>query len=319
MRVKAIEEILTNQLKKMFNNIQDKEKLQEIRIRINKPIIIYYDNKEFFVDTDGKLISNNYGECMLASRDDIKEILEYISNHSLYAYEEDIKNGFITMEGGHRIGLAGKVVLENGKIKTIRNISCINVRISHEIKGCADKVIPYIVEDNKMFHTLVISPPKCGKTTLLRDIVRQLSDGTNFFQGVNVGLVDERSEIGGCYMGVPQNDIGIRTDILDSCNKDAGLLMLIRAMAPRIIAIDEIGSKDDVDAIEYAINAGCKLLCTVHGSSIMEIKNKPKLQELINNKVFKRYIFLENQNSIGDMKKIYNEEHKMLCLLMDRV
>jgi stage III sporulation protein AA len=292
--------------------------LQEIRLRINKPMMIYYNNKEFFVDENGRMISHRYEGAKVASQEDLKEILDCISKYSYYAYEEDIKNGYITIEGGHRVGLAGKVALENGEVKTIRNITCLNIRISHEIKGCADKVIPQIVEDNRLLHTLIISPPKCGKTTLLRDIIRQLSDGNKFFEGATVGLVDERSEIAGSYRGVPQNDIGIRTDILDSCNKNEGMIMLIRSMSPSILAIDEIGSEKDVSAIRYALNSGCKMVCTVHASSIKELEQKPKLNELINNHIFERYIFLENENNIGDIKKIYDKEHKMIALIMNR-
>ncbi|PKM50048.1 MAG: stage III sporulation protein AA [Firmicutes bacterium HGW-Firmicutes-7] len=317
MNGNRIENILSEKLKRVLENENVQTELQEIRLRVDKPIMIYWANKEFFIGTDLKLHTLDQNS-LCATNDDIKEVLEYISKHSLYAYEEDIRNGYITIEGGHRIGLAGKVVLENGKVKTIRNVSCINIRVSHEIKGSADHVLPYIVTGGVIHHTLIISPPKCGKTTLLRDIVRQVSDGFMNFHGVNVGLVDERSEIGGCYRGIPQNDIGKRTDILDSCNKGEGLLMLIRAMAPQVIALDEIGNKDDIDAIEYAINAGCKIICTVHGNSIKDIKDKPRLQELIERKLFQRYIFLENQNNIGDIKKIYDEDHKMVSMLVDK-
>ena len=317
MNLKAVENILSTRMKSIINQVKHKELLQEIRLRVHKPIIIYYDNQEYFMDEQGLILSQYNSNCMMTTSEDIKETLEYVSKHSLYAFEEDIKNGYITIDGGHRIGITGKVVLEKEQVKTIRNISCINIRISHEVKGCANKILPYLYDQGNLCHTLIISPPKCGKTTLLRDLVRQISNGTKEYIGITVGLVDERSEIAGCYRGIPQNDIGIRTDVLDSCTKKEGMLMLIRAMAPRVIALDEIGNSSDIDAIEYAINAGCKLLCTVHGNSIREIKNKPKLQELIENKLFKRYVFLENQNSIGDIKKVYNAEHKMLCLLMD--
>lgn len=309
-------EMLTDSINECLKNI-DISKLQEIRIRANKPIMIYLNNKEFFISKDNKLITELYDTCLNATTDDIKEVLEAISKHSLYAYEEDIKGGYITIEGGHRIGIAGKVILEKGRVKTIRNVSCINIRISHEVKGCADRLLPYLIESNVVLHTLIVSPPKCGKTTLLRDLVRQISNGTNYLLGMTIGLVDERSEIGGCYRGIPQNDIGIRTDILDGCSKGEGLLMLIRAMAPRVIAADEIGSKEDVDAIEYAISAGCKIICTVHGDSMEEIKEKPRVRELMERKLFKRYVFLENKKSIGDFKKIYDENQHLLMELMN--
>lgn len=311
MKIHSLEHILSNKINKIVEEMKDTGHLQEIRMRIDQPILIYYNNMEYFVGQDYKLLKEEIN-ALYASGEDLREILEYISKHSLYAYEEDIKSGYITVEGGHRIGLAGKVVLENKRVKTIRNVSCLNIRISHEIKGCAKEVLPYLVKDNEPFHTLIISKPKCGKTTLLRDIVRQLSDGFKDFKGINIGLVDERSEIGGSYRGVPQNDIGKRTDILDGCNKSEGLYMLIRAMAPQMIAMDEIGSKEDIDAIDYAINTGCKLLCTIHGDSLQDILEKPRLKELIERKVFQRYIHLENRSGIGDMKRIYDENYQLM-------
>lgn len=313
----SISHILTDKLKTVLQDENLLDYLQEIRLRIDKPILLYVANKEYYLNQN-YCLTNELNSAVCATLEDIKEIISYISKYSLYAFEEEIKSGYITIEGGHRVGLAGKVVSEQGKVKTIRNISCINIRISHEIKGCADKVLPLLLEDNQITHTLILSPPKCGKTTLLRDIVRQISDGFSGFYGVNVGLVDERSEIAGCYRGNPQNDIGIRTDVLDSCNKSEGLLMLIRAMAPRIIALDEIGKKEDVDAIEYAINAGCKIICTVHSNTIEELKEKPRLQSLIDRKIFKRYVFLANQNDIGDIKKIYNQNQQLISTLVDQ-
>lgn len=317
MVTNSIGVILSDKLKAILKDSSFINDLQEIRLRVGQPIILYANNKEYFLGQDNNIKETTEYKAH-TTLEDIKEVLSYISKHSLYAFEEEIKNGYITIEGGHRIGLSGKVVMEQGKVKTIRNISCINIRISHEVKGCADHVLPYLLEQNQVNHTLIISPPKCGKTTLLRDIVRQISDGFSEFKGVNVGLVDERSEIAGCYRGIPQNDVGIRTDVLDSCNKKDGLLMLIRAMAPQVIALDEIGYKEDIDAIEYAINAGCKLISTVHSNSLKELKEKPKLQDLIDRKIFKRYIFLENQDNIGDIKKIYDDEHKLLSILVDK-
>lgn len=291
----------------------DYDKLQEIRLRINSPLLIIYENREYFI-TDKATVVNNPLLGIYITKNEIRETMEYISNYSLYAFEDEIKQGFITISGGHRIGIAGKIIIENNIIKGMKHISFINIRLAHQVKGCADQVMPYIAKDNAydIHHTLIISPPRCGKTTLLRDVIRQLSDGSKYLPGLAVGVVDERSEIGACYMGVPQNDLGLRTDILDCCPKAKGMMMLIRSMSPMVIAVDEIGSKEDLEAIDYVIGCGCKLIATVHGSSIDDIISKPVLKDLVKNKLFERYIILSNKSSIGHLDEIYDTSGKKL-------
>lgn len=284
----------------------DFDGLQEIRLRTEKPMVIIEGGKEIFV-TDSK---NNR---LTVTGKEIRETLDYISNYSLYAYENELRQGFITIEGGHRVGMAGQTVLEQNKVKNMKYISSVNIRISHEIKGCAGRVMPYISKNGELCHTMIISPPRCGKTTLLRDIVRQASDGCRWVKGTTVGVVDERSEIGGCYRGEPQNDLGIRTDILDCCPKAEGMLMLIRSMAPRILAVDEIGAKEDVSAIEYALHCGCIMLATAHGSSVEELRKKPLFDDLIENRRFERYVVLSNKKSTGGVEGIYDEKGMPLC------
>lgn len=287
----------------------DYDSLQEIRLRVNAPLLIVYDNREFFITSESEL-TNGLKDAYIITKNEIRETMEYISNFSLYAFEEELKQGFITITGGHRVGIIGKVVLEDNKIKSMKHISFINIRLSHQVKGCADKVLPYITgeKENECYHTLIISPPRCGKTTLLRDVIRQLSDGSENRPGMTVGVVDERSEIGACYMGVPQNELGIRTDVLDCCPKAKGMLMLIRSMSPRVIAVDEVGSIEDINAIEYVMNCGCKLIATVHGNSIEDIKNKPILGKLVEERMFERYVLLNNHGGVGHLAEIYDEK-----------
>jgi stage III sporulation protein AA len=306
--------ILSLKLRTVFGKLSiDYDKLQEIRLRINAPLLIVYSNKESFVTEEARLVSDPQ-KAIQITKNEIRETMEYISNYSLYAFEEEIRQGFITINGGHRIGIAGKIIIEDDIIKGMKHISFINVRLAHQVKGCADQVLPYLVNEQSggIYHTLIISPPRCGKTTLLRDIIRQLSDGSSRLAGMSIGVVDERSEIGACYMGTPQNELGIRTDILDCCPKAKGMMMLIRSMSPRIIAVDEIGSKEDLDAIDYVIGCGCKLIATVHGSSIEDIKNKPTLGELVNKKLFERYIILSNITCVGHLEEIYDSNWKQL-------
>lgn len=280
-------------------------RLQEIRLRVMGPLMVVYDNRECLIGRSGHPVTES-GKAYIVTEREIQETVTYISNYSLYAYEDEIRQGFITIQGGHRIGVAGKIVLENGKIRSIKYISFINIRLAHQIRGCAGRVLPYIYSKGQLCHTLLVSPPGCGKTTILRDIIRQISDGHDGIQGCNVGVVDERSEIAACYMGVPQNDVGIRTDILDCCPKAEGMLMMLRSMAPKVIAVDEIGCREDLEAIEYVINCGCRLLATVHGNSIDDLRVRPVIRRLIEEKIFERYVILNDHGRIGNVEAVFD-------------
>ena len=279
------------------------EYLQEIRLRINGPLLVVYRGEEYFLGAKGGLCKDP-GQAFRVCR---RCLQEYLSGYSLYAYEEEVRQGYLTLQGGHRVGLAGKTILDGEKITSIRFISFINIRFSHQVKGCASVILPYIAQGSTVRHTLLISPPRCGKTTILRDLIRQISDGDEKRPGHCVGVVDERSEIGGCHQGVPQNDVGIRTDVLDGCPKAEGMMMLIRSMSPEVIAVDEIGSYEDIHAIESVIHCGCRLLATVHGSSIDDIKRKPLLNRLVKEKIFERYILLEGRPRAGTVRQIFDE------------
>ena len=290
---KEIRELLPERLRGLVERVVLKEeKLQEIRIRREKGIALRYDGR--FVVPEQK---------QSVTMAEWKELISRISRQSLYAFEEQMREGFLTIPGGHRVGLAGHVVYEHGVVKTMRYLSGLNIRISHEIKGCSDKLMPFVVLNTVILPTLIIAPPGGGKTTLLRDFVRNLS------RQCNVAVVDERSEIAGCYMGISQRDLGSFCDVLDGCKKADGVRMMIRSMAPQVIAVDEIGNYEDIRAIEMTLNSGCKLLATVHGSSIDEIRKKPLLERLIKEHVFERYIILQKETAgkIGKVREIYDE------------
>ena len=229
--------------------------------------------------------------------------MEYIGNYSLYAYEDEIRQGYLTIQGGHRVGIAGKAVIEDGKVRGISPISCINLRISHSVEGCADPVMPYLWEKEEFCHTLIVSAPRCGKTTLLRDVIRQISDGAGGRRGLTVGVVDERSEIAGACRGVAQNRMGIRTDVLDGCPKAEGMMMLIRSMSPEVVAVDEIGTAEDLRALESVLNCGCRILATVHGNSMEDVRQKPLLGDLVERHVFQRYILLSGKETPGRSRR----------------
>ena len=279
----------------------DIERVQEIRMRVNAPLFIIIGNQEYPAD-------------YTVTSADVEETLQCAARYSLYAFEEELKQGFITVAGGHRIGVAGRAVADGGAVRTISPAASLNIRFSHEIKGCADFLIPYLREETTKMpcHTLIISPPGCGKTTLLRDIVRQFSDGSALFPGVNVGVADERSEIAACYQGVPQNDVGCRTDVLDCCPKAEGLMMLIRSMAPLVVAADEIGGERDLEALRYVMNCGCRLLVSVHGTSIEDVKKKPGLEKMYTEHFFERFVVLSGKKGPGTIEDILDGEGRSL-------
>ena len=316
MNQNNVYEYLSVELRRIFERSLINSKIHEIRLRIGQPLLVNTEDGEIFVSEEG--LASNIGQAYIVRERDIKETLEYISNYSPYAYEEELKNGYITIPGGNRIGVCGRAVPDGGGLVTIRNISFINIRVAQEFVGCSDKFMNMFYEDGNLCHTLIISPPCCGKTTLLRDMVRNVSDGFNGRSGVTVGVVDERSEIAACCYGVPQNNIGIRTDVMDACPKAHGILMMIRSMGPKVIAVDEIGKKEDVEAIEYSINCGCKIIATIHGASFEEFIQKPVMAPLITNKVFKRYVIMTNNPRMGTIKEIYNEEGTLIWNMLTK-
>jgi stage III sporulation protein AA len=293
----SINRIFSVELREKLNNIlRGEHHIEEIRLRVGQPLVVRTSYNEIFISYDGNR-TDNYDDAYIVEDRDISETLEYVSNYSLYAFEEEIKQGYITVMGGHRIGLCGRVLINNGEIKTIKNISFINIRIAHELKGCSNDIIDKLYKDkNRIYNTLIISPPKAGKTTLLRDIIRNISNGNKCFKGLNVGVADERSEIAACYMGRPQNEVGIRTDVMDGVPKALGIMMMIRTMSPDVIAVDEIGLKDDVHAILEGINCGCSFIGTIHGTSIEDIRKRPEVEVLIDSGIFEKYIIIMRNN-----------------------
>lgn len=304
----SILEIMPINLKRMLLEIRDpiSSSIQEMRIRAYQPILLLVGGKEYGLSDKGlEHVNKGY----VATLQDVQAILNFLSGYSLYALEDELRQGYVTIQGGHRVGLVGKTVIEEQKVKTLKHISGLNIRFSHEVIGCSDKVLPYLLSRDKVYHTLIVSPPKCGKTTLLRDLIRNLSNGFSGFGPYTVGVVDERSEIAGCYMGVPQNNLGMRTDVLDACPKVEGMRMLLRAMAPDIIAVDEISSKADMEAIEEVLGAGVTLLCSTHGKDLEDCMKKPVLSSMLEKGLFEKIIVLSSRSgpctieSIEDVRK----------------
>ena len=257
--------------------------LQEIRIRVSKPIILKQRNSDIVLQH-------------IVTNEELLHILERFCENSIYAYKNQICEGFLTIKGGHRIGITGSCVIENGKIINIKYVSSLNIRIAREVKGCSNAIINEIIDiDNQtILNTLLVSPPGKGKTTMLRDLVRQISNGINErkFKGKIVGLIDERGELAACYRGIPQNDVGIRTDVIENVSKEKGVEILLRSMAPEIIACDEIGTHEDVKAIEKMLISGVKGIFTMHGNNMEDIKKNIEINKLIEENQIEKIIVL---------------------------
>lgn len=296
--------ILPEKIGNEIKNFIREGNIQEIRIKVGKPIILILSNEERILDC-------------ITTNDEVKGILVKISNYSLYAYEEEIKQGYITIKGGHRVGIAGECVISNGEIKTIKNISSLNIRISKAVVGSSNKIMPIITGGDRIYNTLIISPPKCGKTTILRDIAKNISNGmyTVGLKGKKVVIIDERSEVAACYNGVPQMDVGIRTDVLDNCLKKTGMIMAIRSLSPDVLICDEIGTLGEVEALNMAFNSGVNIVVTVHGFDIEDIYSRKVFKELIDESIIERVVVLSSRKGAGTIERVYKiERGEIKCL-----
>ncbi len=268
--------------------------MEEIRVRTNRPL-------EVTIRGDAKFFP------YIVTSEDCEHLMNKLSKYSFYTLEEELKRGYITVEGGHRVGLAGKVILEGGQVKGIRNLSSFNIRIAREKIGIAEKMVPLLYRE-QWLHTMFVGSPQSGKTTILRDLARIISTGIPE-KGIppkKVGIVDERSEIAGCVKGVPQLQFGPRVDVLDACPKAEGMMMLIRSMSPDVLIIDEIGREEDGQAILEAVNAGITLMMTTHGSSYQDIYKRPTLRKILDLQTIDRYVLLKRDQHPGVIEDVLN-------------
>ncbi len=280
-------------------NKEDKN-IEEIRLRAERKIAIKTSNNNIVLD-------------YIVPMEELLEIFQKVCEHSIYSYQRQICEGFITIKGGHRVGITGNCVIEDGKIVNINYISSLNFRIAREKKESSNQILNFIIGNGQVANTLIVSKPGCGKTTLLRDIIRKISSGISEYNLIakNCGIVDERGEIASMFKGVPQNDIGILSDVIANTSKAQGMRMLIRSMAPEIIACDEIGNKDDVEAISYAICSGVKGIFTAHGDSIEELNLNSQIREILEKYIIEIIIFLDDKIR-GNVRNVYklNRESK---------
>lgn len=274
--------------------------LQEIRLRLNQPIEFNFN------------LTNEWLEAYRLTENDCQYVINQLSEHSLYRLEDELREGYITIKGGHRVGIAGEVSTLEGKVKQLQYITFFNIRIAKEVNNIALQFIEQIYFKETFLDTLIIGAPQTGKTTLIRDIARVISEGTSKTTSHKVGIIDERSEIAASINGVPQHDLGKRTDVMDACPKVDGMMMMIRSMSPEVIIVDEIGRQEDVQALLEAIYAGVTIICTVHGHSISAIKKRPSTKLLFDNQVFSRYIVLSKKQQEGFSVQLFDANEKLL-------
>lgn len=248
--------LLIESVQKIVNSA-DFTCLQEIRIRTGRPVMLLYGAETQTPDRH-----------FLPTPEHIEQQIQIFCKSSRYAYQEEIKNGFLTLTGGHRVGLGGRAVIKNEEVITMADFSSLNIRIAREYRDCSLPIIDKIMKRNRIYNTVLISPPGVGKTTFLRDIGRILSGN------LRVSVVDERSEIAAMKDGVPQFDVGLQTDVLDAFPKEIGMRNALRALSPSVLITDEIGTEKDLDAIREVLKGGCKIITSMHGYSIEEAKEK---------------------------------------------
>lgn len=280
------------------------QEVREIRFRADRPVTLNVGGRECLL-MEGQTP-------YIARKPLLKQMLSYMSGFSVYAFEEEMKQGFLTLAGGHRVGIAGKPVVQNGEVMNFHYIQGFHFRISHEVRGAGNEALPYLYERGGLCSTLIVSPPGFGKTTLLRDLIRMISNGNTYAEGMNVGVVDERSEIGGSYLGIPQNDLGMRTDILDDCPKAQGMIMLLRAMGPQVIAADELGGAKDVQAVRQIGRCGVKLLMTAHAADMEELLQRIDMQELFELKLFERFLILDRPGGNRRTFRVYDKAFRQI-------
>ena len=283
------------------------EEVEEIRLRVGQPFLLRTADQDLFLNLKSQVTVPEQAYCLTAP--DLISTLERMTQSSIYAVEEDLRQGFLTLPGGNRVGVTGEAILEDGRVQKIKHISSLNIRLNRDVRGQGIRVLSKLCRNDGTFcHTLLISPPRAGKTTLLRDLIRLLSNGAPSLglEGQCVGVIDERGELAGMYQGRPTFNLGYRTDVLDGCPKAYALGMLIRSMAPQVIVMDELGHYDEVDSLKDALRTGVKILCTAHASTLEEAKRRPTLAYLLKEGVFERLVVLSRKNGPGTVEGVFD-------------
>lgn len=302
--------IIRGELKNKLLNLPEAVKLEtaEIRLRIGKPVVLFGTYSAVFLSRN-EGVTKNLREAFICYSEDMNDIFSRLCSYSVHSHLQSIVNGFITIQGGHRVGICGTAISDNrGNITSVRDISSLNIRIAREKPGCGDVIF------NTLFHSslqsiIIAGAPMSGKTTVLRDLVKSISDS---YDSKKVCVIDERQEIAAMNAGFCQRDVGINTDVFDLYPKDKAVLNAVKTMSPQLIAMDELCSDSEIEAVSFAANSGVKFIVTVHASDYTEILERPQIKKLLHAYSFEKLVLLKKDipgvvEGIYDTKEILDE------------
>ena len=295
--------MLPDRLRKIVSDIDEeiKNSVYEIRLRENRPVTLFGKYGTVFISCDGICSSKPSKNSITISTDEINDCFGRLCEFSVHTHQRDINNGFITTKFGNRVGLCGTAVCENGTIHNIRDITSLNIRVAKEIYGCAD----WLISNFKGESIILAGPPNSGKTTVLRDFIRQLSEGKTGIY-IKTAVIDERRELSAKADGKISNDLGITCDVLDSYPKGEAIDIAVRTLSPEFIICDEISTAEEIESIKRRINCGVKFVVTVHASNVEEILHRKQIEELINTYSFRKLYLLDSKDNIGRIKAEYD-------------
>lgn len=285
---------LPSQLKNLLRRLPEQLQgsVREICLRAERPLVVSTFGGEYFADSAGGFHRLLPASPLIVSRDELSECVRILTEYSLHSYVQEINAGFITVRGGHRAGVSGSCVTDGERIVSVGNLSSVNLRVARQVKGCAVSLVRELYRE-RVGSTLIVGPPASGKTTLLRDMARCLANGEPGYY-TRLSLIDERGELAAVSRGVPQNDVGVLTDVFDGYRKGEGMAIAIRSMSPAALILDEIATEADADSIRQSLNAGVAVIVSTHAATLEELCRKRHIRSLLSEGAFANVVLLKS-------------------------